>query len=123
MNNRISNVETRIGTLEPETNSVSEKVETLIKNMGAPQTKMDNMKTEFRKKNLMFMGLPEGLESTPGVLDGILRYILDFNDGELTHEVESQRQPLRPLLDPNEPPPPYIARILRGNDQDPRESG
>jgi hypothetical protein len=26
----------------------------------------------------MFMGLPEGQESTPGMLDSILRYILDL---------------------------------------------
>ena len=65
----------------------------------------------------MFMGLPEGLESTPGVLDGILRYILDLKDDEPTPEVENQPRTLRPLPDPGEPPRPYIVRILRWNDR------
>ena len=59
------------------------------------------------------MGLPEGLGSTPGVLDGFLRYILDLNDDELTPEVENQRRAPRPLPDPGEPPCPYIVCILR----------
>ena len=49
------------------------------------------METEIRKRNLMFMGLPESLESTPGMLDGIMRYILGLKDGEPTPEIESQR--------------------------------
>ena len=55
MNNRISNAESRIGTLETETNSENEKIKALHKNMDALQIKMDNIETEFRKKNLMFI--------------------------------------------------------------------
>lgn len=117
MNNRISNAENRIGTLETEANSDSEKVKVLIKNMDALQIKMDNTEMEFRKKNLMFMGLPEGLETTPGVLNGILRYVLDLSDGEPTPEIESQRRTRRPLPDPDDPPRPFVVRILRWSDR------
>lgn len=117
MNNRISEIETRTGSLEDELNASNERVKSLTKDVGDLQRKVDNMTAEYRKKNLIFMGLPEGLEKTPGELDNILRYVLDLKEGEATPEIEAQRRALKPKPKPDKPPRPYIVRILRWDDR------
>lgn len=101
MNNRISEIETRTGSLEDELNASNERVKSLTKDVGDLQRKVDNMTAEYRKKNLIFMGLPEGLEKTPGELDNILRYVLDLKEGEATPEIEAQRRALKPKPKPD----------------------
>ncbi len=63
------------------------------------------------------MGLPEGMELTASMLNGILSYILDLKDSEPAPEVESARRTPRPLLDPGQPPRPYIVHMLRPDDK------
>lgn len=84
-------------------------------------TKFTNLEAHSGRNNLVFFGLEEvtGLETgnPDKMINEILRYILDLEDGDPTPEVERQHHGLRPRLAPTEPLCPYIVRMLRWSDR------
>ena len=90
----------------------------LTKEVNFQQTKFTNLEAHSRRDSLVFFGLEEGMEtgSPDKMMNEILCYILDLEEGGTTPEVERQHRSLHPRPAPTEPPRPYIVHMFRWSD-------
>lgn len=114
--NRLGKAEERIGKVEENQETEEKTIKTLTADVRDLKAKISYMESHSRRNNILLVGLREGKD--PGTeLAAILRYILGRSDEEHAPEVDRHHRALRPRPDPDQPPRPYIIRMLRWEDR------